>query len=577
MSQIPEYLVEDAVERYCRKFYFVYPNREMTETDYLTGSEPTGKRTKGYTGVCTACGESSQFDGFVPGKAEKAHLTYNVTHDGKRVSVKYTACPCCGETVEIMKGWYGKKHLRDRFYLQSWEVPEFGRVILHEAIIFLDNWDEWREYNGAKKTTIYDLRTTTLTPGKSVSVRWNGVQLRKSGTAPMYEKCGRSINPWGAPISIDWEAPRAVYHDIDVLRDSYLHGIFEYLDQQIREESLLIDDLADWIIRLNEEPVTEFAAKAGFSRLALERVSKTGYSHGTRHIDFSAKSPKKMWRGLSRNNARQKMIELMKLVDPADVSTAGLEMAADRFIHTADKPETLAPIVSQDYIGIIIIKQILGYLPAFPAQRIISYIREQSPQATERCSIDRSRYYRDYLAACAAIGAPLNEARTAFPENLTEAHDDAVRKKKYTFSEETAAKCEKRRAALLRAGYEYEHGGIVAVIPAAPGEITAEGENLDHCVGGYAQLHCDGETNIIFIRRKGSAASWFTLEVDPKTRKFVQCYGYKNQTSGIFGNVRKYDPEVGKFLYHYRRRLTWAAAHKKQIRKQEDKKCRKTA
>ena len=57
MSQIPEYLVDAAVEKYGQNFMFVTPEREVTEEDRLGGWAPSGKKTGNWVGTCTRCGQ----------------------------------------------------------------------------------------------------------------------------------------------------------------------------------------------------------------------------------------------------------------------------------------------------------------------------------------------------------------------------------------------------------------------------------------------------------------------------------------------------------------------------------------
>ena len=135
-------------------------------------------------------------------------------------------------------------------------------------------------------------------------------------------------------------------------------------------------------------------------------------------------------------------------------------------------------------------------------------------------------------------------------------------KRKLIIDRITAEKFAKRHLQLVAAGFEYHHGGIYAVLPKDPAEIVTEGKTLHHCVGGYVKRVAEGTSNIIFIRHK-DGKSWFTLEIEPKTLDFVQCYGDHNRTTGLFRHGTNYDPEVGKFLYHYRRHLNWMQSRNK--------------
>ena len=560
----PKNLIDEAVQRFSRKFYFAYPKREATEEDIREGWEPTGKKLKGYVGSCTACGAVFDHDRELPKKNERIPVVYGCgaqrAVEREIAERKFVTCPQCGETLEVKKGWYGRKTLKDRFYLQAWEIADYNRVVLHECIVFCEDWT----HNEPEYVAAFELRSTELTPGKCVTIKWNGVEMRKAATCTDYQRSGRTLNPFGSPISIEWGCPKEYFLNHGDLRRSFLKPLYDACERQMIEPAAL----ADYVIRMNEEPITEFAFKAGFVTLAENRVYKSRQGHGTPHINFAARSPKKMFRGLGKNNALNKAKQLMKLVEPRRVSIMSLEWGLQRFTKTNDRPEDIAPLVSSGN-AMRIRREIIEMLPKFSTKRISEYINKDG----------RFLHYRDYLMACIDVGAPLNEAKTAFPEDLSKAHDEMFRRRKMLLEKETIERCRKRHDKLAPV-YEYKHKGVAAIVPETPQDIVMEGEKLDHCVAGYAKDHAAGLTTIIFIRRESDlGAQWYTLEIEPKTGRFLQCYGYHNKTTGIWqkdGKNINYDREVGQFLYHYKRHLKWARAHSKQMKKfKEDLKCRK--
>lgn len=546
---LPDELRDEAIEKYGRKFLFMYPNREHTAEDLWSGSTGSGKRLPGYHGICSACLCGYDVD-FAPpdlnqcGKAEEFE------------------CPSCGAMLERRKGWYGKRGIKDRFYLQAWEVHSPEYVTLHEAIIALEDWDNFPETGGARRECVYDLRTTELTPGHSETWKWNGVKpLRIASVCGPYEAAGCNITFFsGQPMT-----QRSCYMGFEKLSGTFLRYHLATLEKNSRLE---LSEYAPYIIRMNEEPMTELLFKAGFYELTSERADKSVPGHGTRHMDFTVRSPKKFFRGLKRNNADQKMKQLMKLVYPENVTQASLEAAARRFLtRPSDRPEDLR-LIAEAGSKLSLFTAIWDRLPAFSSHRICAYIEDL---ASNRHSIT---YYRDYLEMAQKAGAPLNEQRTAFPENLRAAHDEMVDRVQVITNAKANKKFRKQSEKLIAAGYEYERDGIMAIVPKKASEIIIEGKNLHHCVGNYVNRVSEGKSVIIFLRHK-NGESWFTLEVDPVTRSFRQCYGEHNRTTGIFNDeyVDRYDPEVGKFLYHYKRHLMWAKEHKKEMKQL----CRKTA
>lgn len=564
MSVIPERLIDYAVEQCGKKYIFVYPNREWTETDTLSSSVfPTGKRLDGYFGVCTNCRQFFRYPyGVPPDEATNKMLEKNIEFPP---CSNITECPCCGARVTSRKGWLSKKSLKYWFYVQMWDVIDPKKVILYEAIIQERDWSEWIETNGPKERQVYLLRYTVLTPGISQTYNRFCEPIKRAGCCSDAEVCGMKITGGYRALINDISQTNTVNEDD--LRGSFLHGFLEALENDTELPQIV---RADYIIRMNEEPITELMYKAGYTDIANSRVFKKYPWKGTRLIDFGAKSPKKMFRGLKKNNAAGKMLELLLYIPEESrnlVGDFGLSIAADIFKEdkNAKIPDVAFFMYGQwRYTAGEIYEMLKKY---YPLSRIVDYMR-----------YNNVGIYRDYLKAAQENGAPLNEPRTAFPVDLQAAHDAAAVKRDEIHSEELKQATKKRRRDLIKAGYIYERRGICTVIPSDPNDIVREGAALSHCVGRYAEDHADGETNIIFIRRTEKPEEpWFTLEVDPDTLEFEQCYGYKNQVSGIEDNdyADEYNPVIGDFLRNYARRLRWG---KEQLQKnRRTRKCRKTA
>ena len=562
---IPEYLVSQAVTEFGKKYVFVYPKREWTETDTLSGADmPSGKRLKGYTAHCTACGAVYNYPFAMP----PDHLTNKLLKKSERQMCpgnNLITCEACGAEVESRKGWVGKTHLKDRFYVGAWEVISPVEVIFHEAIIFSEDWSRWEEYNGPRQVSAYDLRHTVLTPGRSQSFDRYGVPRRISRSASVAEMTGISIT--GGYRAILTDAEQFNVMNEDALAGTFLHGIAKAV---ISDDDIHENGRADYIIRLNEEPITELLFKAGYTALAWARVYKKSPARGTRTVNYSAKSPKKMFRGLKKGGIDKQMLRILRDIDPearGNYSEWELLWTINLLKDYHPRPDAVTALLS-------IPKKKLKYsvvdmlIPFWNLDRITEYIRNHD------CIM-----YRDYLRFAAKQGESLAERRVAFPDDLRTAHDDTILREQRTQSTEEQEKVRARCRELTLKGYEYRWRDICTIIPAEADEIIAEGISLSHCVGRYVHEHASGETNIIFIRRVSEPKKpWFTLEVDPDTLEFVQCYGEHNNVSGLPDSdyADEYNPVVGEFLRHYARRLKWGKQNYNKTHRRKGK-CRKTA
>ena len=524
---LPQEMFDEAVEVFGRRFLFVYP-------------DPSGRY-----GICSNCGNTVVYD----------EQPLPSSHGGDQY--RYAECPHCMATLEVRRGRYGKQSLKDRFYLQAWEVIDYNTVKLHEAIIALDGrTDTENEAGKWEHKTCYDQRCTTLTPGRCETVRWNGDRRRVSSMCPTSEQMGCNITP----LHSAWHP---MTDQICVMgwsrtRESFLAPFVRAYEQTgFRQENA-----PNYIFRMIEEPMTELFFKNGYFEITYERAYKSRPNHGTRHIDFSQKSPKKMFRGLSKNNAAQKMKELLRLM-PKSTKIWQLEACAEMFRDGTLKKAEDAAIFCRIDTYAYSFRDTLGKLTAkysYPGARFIRYLGT--------CG-EPPRYYTDYLDMCEELGKPTNEPRVLFPEDLRTAHDECVRERERLQEKKMIELGKTRRAQLVAAGYEYKADGLCTVVPCSAQDIKDEGKALHHCVGRYVENHARGDCAIIFIRNADEPKTpFFTLEVNPKTLHFVQCYGYKNQVKG------RDDPAVAPFLEKYKKHLQRC---KNKAKKQEVSKCQKTA
>ena len=76
---------------------------------------------------------------------------------------------------------------------------------------------------------------------------------------------------------------------------------------------------------------------------------------------------------------------------------------------------------------------------------------------------------------------------------------------------------------------EFADKTLAMVVPKEAFELINEGNNLHHCVGSYIKRVAKNESMIFFVRKQENLLeSYFTLEIDPKNLKIVQCRGLHN-------------------------------------------------
>lgn len=172
-------------------------------------------------------------------------------------------------------------------------------------------------------------------------------------------------------------------------------------------------------------------------------------------------------------------------------------------------------------------------------------------------------HYRDYISMASSMGYDLSNGTVRFPNNLKQAHDNAVT----SFYEEESDK--RKREVLkkypnirnleqtLNEQYSFKTKDYVIMAPHSAADIVEEGRTLHHCVGGdtYLEKHNKGRTFILFMRKaKKPDKRYYTIEIDPKDNRIIQYYG---------ANDKQPDKEaVDVFLKQWKRYLNKKATHK---------------
>ncbi len=78
-------------------------------------------------------------------------------------------------------------------------------------------------------------------------------------------------------------------------------------------------------------------------------------------------------------------------------------------------------------------------------------------------------------------------------------------------------------------------------------EIIDEGQQLRHCVGGYAQRHAEGKLAILFLRDDTRPYTPL-VTIEMNGTKLVQIHGFRNERDGAENPRKVYAGIVGPWL-----------------------------
>lgn len=133
----------------------------------------------------------------------------------------------------------------------------------------------------------------------------------------------------------------------------------------------------------------------------------------------------------------------------------------------------------------------------------------------------------DYWKDLERIGQGTDDRAVVFPKNITAAHARVIAEIKY--KENKALRQKFAKVAKRLEPLSWEADGFMIRPAQNEQELIFEGKTLGHCVGGYSETHCKGNS-VFFIRRAAGADSpLYTLQLDTETGRVMQNRGRKNR------------------------------------------------
>ncbi len=139
------------------------------------------------------------------------------------------------------------------------------------------------------------------------------------------------------------------------------------------------------------------------------------------------------------------------------------------------------------------------------------------------------RDYGDYLNQCRELQYNLRDTAICMPRDFEKMHTRLSKLIEHRQSEEEQRLFKMNYSE--RRALEFSSGGLMIHQPKCIDEIIAEGKELEHCVGGYAERHAQGALTIMLLRKKSEPDKpYYTVEVS-NDYKIVQCRGLRNNTA----------------------------------------------
>lgn len=289
-------------------------------------------------------------------------------------------------------------------------------------------------------------------------------------------------------------------YEVAKLRDTYLKYAVRSWEKNVND----YDGFVRYLVLYSEHPNTEYLMSGGFAPVIIKRC--LGQTSNFR-INWKSNNLKKML-GLKSKEE----INILSFSDYSD------EIA--KFKQFRDKVKGFKIHDYEHYRkyavdNFIEVQQLTG----MSCDSIDKYVK---------CNANLIMY-RDYLRMSQKLEYDLTDSAIYKPNDLKKMHDRVTSIINAMVFEEQSKKYQNRYKQLIkRFYYRDEELGLQIVVPQSAADIRNEGKILHHCVGGYAQRHIEGKTNILFIRKiRTPLRSFYTIEVD-NNGVIQQFYGYEN-------------------------------------------------
>ncbi|MGL5153308.1 MAG: PcfJ domain-containing protein, partial [Clostridium sp.] len=268
--------------------------------------------------------------------------------------------------------------------------------------------------------------------------------------------------------------------------------------------------LLKYLELFSKYPQIEKLNKIGCSnlvRMRLDRQSGTSINFRGKDLWSMLKISKKNFREMQKNRfgpPSMCLIEMYQLKsDSSTLSAKDVEDCSMKYYPDA-------------------MKKIIKYTTLDKAYRYLNKQMSKGEYVTHRSVQIR---WVDYIEQCVKLKVDLSNKKYLFPSNLEEEHHKTTLKIKLKEDKELDEKI--REANKKRDIYNIGYKNLFCRPANSSKELIEEGYELKHCVGGYAQRHAEGGTNILLIRHLDEPDTpFFTLEVDWKGIR--QVHGYRN-------------------------------------------------
>lgn len=489
-------------------------------------------------GICTHCLVASQI------RPRPATANYP---DLQRIGKKHndiSTCPYCGKKVQFKDNGRSRKNLVNYGYFYILQPMNNGglvlrtfycRRILSYTDLFADNAPEELDVDYSEHFRIF-MHGDILACFKHLFIDWIG----------SYNDYWKSISKMIIPHCHYGN----VYQSRDFTVGTYKPESWKEIIPATEYRYSCLDAFADkpdiagkYIELYLKNPVLmERIIKQGFKSVIFEKLDLNRSTHGI--INFNKETPAEAFK---LDKASLKML-------PENTRILDIARAAFIFANRCSV-ETLKAVQVLDCDDLKKLKTVCKKVrKAANVNKVFKYVRQQSKKEKSSFQAITADYY-DYIQQIIQLSMPISES-TIFPPDLSKAHIQAtalLNVKKIEIEKQKIEELDrdfKPEYEKLCKKYFYENDNYIIRPAKGKYELFVEGIALKHCVySNYSDRYISGQVLILLVReKKNPDIPFYTLELNPKNKKIIQCRTLHNNSYVSNENVSALMEEYLSFL-----------------------------
>lgn len=527
----------DEIENYFPKFVFYrrgYRSPSVGSCGEFFEDERDSKLTDCY---CTACHQRYEDGINNPKHYQHKELGY---------------CTNCGAQVEFRQMNRG----RQTYYVAgNFAVFEGAGDVMRIQCIKASQSFSGDPYELEPELKWHTITMYELSPGRAVQYRylWDYKHQKPEWT----RKKTKATEPnFGSMYNYGEYSYHLINHEC--VDRSFLRYLFKGWEGELPSPYI------QWLCRYAEHPQLEYLLHGGLGIIARNYVGQVAaYGYGSRgsayRINWRSNDLKKM--------LRLDKVELKYIKEESGYNYSSYIQWRRDFWHGRSSAETIRYF--KDFKGSSEYIKAAEELTGLSRKQIMDYaLKRQNPQGTYFFM----HQYIDYLRECSKLGYDLARTSITMPKDMFAAHERTThlcREIETATATKKLSKTDAKRRDLEVVDMEL---GLILRLPWSCAEIIEEGAKLDHCVGGYADRHADGKTNILFLRTISHPETpFYTMEVR-NDLSIAQCHGYQNERHSTKASVvvefeRRYSEYLKKVAIDRKKAADKAKRKKRQQQK----------